>query len=89
MLRGRVDAFEKAKDRVNAALVGLNRAQACRARAAWNLPRAVATSSNRVLMARPMRCEGQEKDDRWRLREFESAAGHCRRALESLQPPRI
>ena len=31
-------AFEKAKDRVNAALVGLNRAQACRARAAWNLP---------------------------------------------------
>ena len=64
-------AFEKAKDRVNAALVGLNRAQACRARAAWNLPRGV---------------DGEEKDDRWRLREFESAAGHCRRALQSLRP---
>ena len=45
-------AFEKAKDRVNAALVGLNRAQACRARAAWNLPRAVATSS-RLMEAGP------------------------------------
>ena len=31
-------AFERAKDRVNAALVALNRAQACRARAAWSLP---------------------------------------------------
>jgi len=79
-------AFEKAKDRVNAALVGLNRAQACRARAAWNLPRAVATSS-RLMEAKPeLGGQGQEKDDRWRLREFEAAAGHCRRALQSLQP---
>ena len=78
-------AFEKAKDRVNAALVGLNRAQACRARAAWNLPRAVATSS-RLMEAKPELRDGEEKDDRWRLREFEAAAGHCRRALQSLQP---
>ena len=79
-------AFEKAKDRVNAALVGLNRAQACRARAAWNLPRAVATSP-RLIEAEPdPRGRGRENDDRWRLREFEAAAGHCRRALQSLQP---
>jgi tetratricopeptide (TPR) repeat protein len=78
-------AFEKAKDRVNAALVGLNRAQACRARAAWNLPRTVATS--RLIEAEPdPRGRGRENDDRWRLGEFEAAAGHCRRALQSLQP---
>ena len=74
-------AFERAKDRVNAALVALNRAQACRARAAWSLPRSRETTAGE---------KGRADDgvppglDGWRLREFESAAGHCRRALQSL-----
>lgn len=73
-------AFESARDPINAALVGLNRAQACRARVAWNLPRRSAGGSSDGKGS-----DGSLPDGRdWRLVEFETAATHCRGALASL-----
>ena len=66
-------AFEAARDPVNAALVGLNRAQARRARSAWNLPPTT-----------PPTNDPPGDDLRWRLEEFDAAARLCRGALASL-----
>ena len=71
-------AFESARDPVNAALVGLNRAQARRARSTWNLPPTTPEDSN------PPGPKPETDALEWRLEEFDAAARLCRGALASL-----
>ena len=71
-------AFESARDPVNAALVGLNRAQARRARSTWNLPPTTPEDSN------PPGPKPETDALQWRLEEFDAAARLCRGALASL-----